>query len=66
MQRTNRFEEYRAEYNADSPAMVDVLEFDASHADDVYTDLGDLATAPEEREPHERASKGSRLHDLVS
>jgi len=66
VQRTDRFEEYRAEHDADSPAMVNVLEFDASHADDVYADLGDWATAPEERELHERASKGSQLHGLVS
>ena len=52
---TDRLEEYRAEYDADSPAMVDVLEFDASRVDDVYTDLGDWATAIEERELHERA-----------
>ena len=52
---TDRIEEYRTEYDADSPAMVDVLEFDASRVDDVYTDLGDWATAIEERELHERA-----------
>ena len=52
---TDRIEEYRVEYDADSPAMVNVLEFDASHVDEVYTDLGDWATAIEERELHERA-----------
>lgn len=54
---TDRIEEYRAEYDADSPAMVDVLEFDASRVDNVYTDLSDWATALEERELHERARR---------
>ena len=52
---TDRIEEYRTEYDADSPAKVDVLEFDASRVDGIYTDLGDWATAIEERELHERA-----------
>ena len=52
---TDRIEEYRTEYDADSPAMVDILKFDASRVDDVYTDLGYWATVIEERELHERA-----------
>ncbi|WP_129116644.1 DUF7342 family protein [Halegenticoccus tardaugens] len=54
---TGRIEEYRDEYNADSPAEVDVLEFDAAQVDDVYVDLGDWATAIEERRLHERARR---------
>ena len=52
---TDRIERYRDEYGADSPADVDVLEFDAREVDDVYVDLGDWATAIEERSLHERA-----------
>ncbi|RQG86679.1 transcriptional regulator [Natrarchaeobius halalkaliphilus] len=52
---TERIERYRDEYGADSPADVDVLEFDATQVDDVYVDLGDWATAIEERRLHERA-----------
>ena len=52
---TDRIERYRDEYGADSPADVDVLEFDAEEVDDVYVDLGDWATAIEERRLHERA-----------
>lgn len=54
---TDRIEEYRTEYDADSPSMVDVLEFDASRVDSVYTDLSDWATALEDRELHERARR---------
>jgi DNA-binding transcriptional regulator GbsR (MarR family) len=54
---TERIESYRDEYDADSPAKVDVLEFDAERIDDVYVDLGDWATAIEERELHERARR---------
>ena len=52
---TDRIVAYRDEYGADSPADVDVLEFDAARVDDVYVDLGDWATAIEERRLHERA-----------
>ena len=52
---TDQIEAYREEYDADSPANVDVLEFDAERVDDVYADLGDWATAMEERRLHERA-----------
>ena len=52
---TNQIEAYRGEYDADSPGDVDVLEFDAERVDDVYADLGDWATAIEERRLHERA-----------
>ena len=52
---TDQIEAYREEYDADSPADVDVLEFDAERVDDVYADLGDWATAMEERRLHERA-----------
>jgi len=52
---TDQIEAYREEYDADSPGDVDVLEFDAERVDDVYADLGDWATAIEERRLHERA-----------
>jgi DNA-binding transcriptional regulator GbsR (MarR family) len=52
---TDQIEAYRAEYDADSPGDVDVLEYDAERVDDVYADLGDWATAIEERRLHERA-----------
>lgn len=54
---TDHIAEYRDAYDADSPAMVDVLEFDAARVDNVYTDLSDWATAVEERELHERARR---------
>lgn len=54
---TDRIEMYRDEYDADSPADVDVLEFDAEQIDDIYVDLGDWATAIEERRLHERARR---------
>ena len=54
---TDRIESYRTEYDADSPADVHVLEFDAERIDDVYADLGDWATAIEERRLHERARR---------
>lgn len=54
---TDRIEEYRDEYGANSPAEVDVLEFDAGRVDDVYVDLGDWATVIEERRLHERARR---------
>jgi DNA-binding transcriptional regulator GbsR (MarR family) len=54
---TDRIAEYRDEYGADSPAEVDVLEFDAERIDDVYIELGDWATAIEERSLHERARR---------
>ncbi|MFD1687039.1 DUF7342 family protein [Halobellus litoreus] len=52
---TDQIEAYRDEYDADSPGDVDVLEYDAENVDDVYADLGDWATAVEERRLHERA-----------
>ncbi|ELY55759.1 DUF7342 family protein [Natronolimnohabitans innermongolicus] len=54
---TDRIEEYRDEYDADSPAEVDVLEFDAERVDDVYVELSDWATVIEERRLHERARR---------
>ncbi|AHF98456.1 hypothetical protein HALLA_05885 [Halostagnicola larsenii XH-48] len=54
---TDRIEEYRDEYDVDSPAEVDVLEFDAARIDDVYVELSDWATAIEERRHHERARR---------
>ncbi|MFC6719562.1 transcriptional regulator [Natrialbaceae archaeon GCM10025810] len=54
---TDRIEEYRGRFNADSPAEVDVLEFDAERVDDVYAELGDWATVVEERRLHERARR---------
>ncbi|WP_336001813.1 DUF7342 family protein [Halorientalis halophila] len=52
---TDRIEDYREEFDADSPADVDVLEYPSERVDDVYVDLGDWATAIEERRLHERA-----------
>jgi len=54
---TDRIETYRDEYNANSPADVDVLEFDAAEIDDVYVDLSEWATAVEDRRLHERARR---------
>jgi len=54
---TDRIEEYQNTYDADSPADVDVLEFDAERIDDVYVELGQWATAVEERALHERARR---------
>ena len=54
---TDRIEAYRDEYDADSPADVDVLEFDVKQIDDVYVELGDWATALEEQRLHERARR---------
>ncbi|WP_255192444.1 DUF7342 family protein [Natronobeatus ordinarius] len=54
---TERLEEYRDEYGVESPAAVNVLEFDAERVDDVYVDLGEWATAIEERRLHERARR---------
>ncbi len=54
---TDGIEQYRDEYGVESPAEVDVLEFDAGQIDNVYVDLGDRATAIEERRPHEHARR---------
>ncbi|MHC3438643.1 DUF7342 family protein [Natrialbaceae archaeon A-gly3] len=54
---TDRIEDYRDEYGVDSPAEVDVLEFDAERVDEVYVELGDWATILEERHLHERARR---------
>lgn len=54
---TNRIERYREDYDVEEPATVDVLEFDAERIDDVYADLGDWASAIEERRLHERARR---------
>lgn len=54
---TDRIEAYRDKYNAEIPADVNVLDFDAAEIDDVYVDLGDWASAIEERRLHERARR---------
>jgi len=54
---TGKIEAYREEYDADSPAAVDVLAYDAAQIDDVYADLGDWGTVIEERRLHERARR---------
>jgi DNA-binding transcriptional regulator GbsR (MarR family) len=54
---TARLEDYRDEYGANSPAEIDVLEFDPERIDDVYVDLSDWATAIEERALYERARR---------
>lgn len=60
---TSRITEYQATYDAASPATVDAVAVvcavaegsDERAIDDVYSDLGDWATAREEREHYERA-----------
>lgn len=56
---TSRISEYEAQYDASTPAAVDAVAVtDASDEwtiDEVYSDLGDWATAREERERYERA-----------
>ncbi|QLC35629.1 transcriptional regulator (plasmid) [Halarchaeum sp. CBA1220] len=54
---TDRIEDYRDEYGADSPAEIDVLEFDPERIDDIYVELSQWATAIEERALHERARR---------
>lgn len=54
---TDQIETYRDKYEADTPADVDVLEYGANQVDDVYRELGDWATALEERRLHERARR---------
>lgn len=56
---TAQIEAYRDEYGTNSPAEVDVLRFDAERIDDVYAELGDWATAIEERRLHERARRNA-------
>ena len=48
---------YRDKYDADSPAEVNVLEFESGQIEDVYIDLGDWATAIKERRLYKRARK---------
>ena len=62
---TDRVERYREEYDAKSPAEVDVLEFAPERIDDVYVDLGDWASAINERRLQERARKRV-AHQTVS
>lgn len=52
---TDKIEAYRDEFDADSPADVSVLKYDAEEVDDIYAELGEWATAIEERRLHERA-----------
>ncbi len=54
---TDTIETYREQYSADSPADVDVIGFDPDHIDDSYIELGNWATALEERRLHERARR---------
>ena len=54
---TDRIGAYEDEYGVDSPAEVDVLTFDPERIDDVYVELGQWATAIEERALHERARR---------
>jgi len=54
---TDKVERYRDEYGSNSPADIDVLEFNAEEIDDVYVDLGEWATVLEERRLHERARR---------
>jgi hypothetical protein len=56
---TARTTEYEAAYDAASPAVVDAVAAaegsDERTIDDVYSDLGNCATASEERARYERA-----------
>ncbi|MFD1571260.1 DUF7342 family protein [Halorubrum laminariae] len=56
---TTRITEYEEAYDAASPAAVDAVAAaeasDEQTIDDVYSDLGDWATAREERDRYERA-----------
>lgn len=56
---TTRIDEYEDAYDAATPAAVDAVAVaeasDDRSIDDVYSDLGDWATAREERERYERA-----------
>jgi predicted transcriptional regulator len=56
---TTRITDYEATYDAASPAAVDAITAaegsDERTIDDVYSDLGDWATAREERDRYERA-----------
>ena len=56
---TTRITDYEAVYDAATPAAVDAVAVaeasDEQTIDDVYSDLGDWATAREERERYERA-----------
>lgn len=54
---TDKVELYRDEYGSNSPADINVLEFNAEEIDDVYVDLGEWATVLEERRLHERARR---------
>ncbi|SEP18042.1 hypothetical protein SAMN05216388_10416 [Halorientalis persicus] len=54
---TDQIDSYREEYDADTPAAVDVLAYPAADVDAVYADLGEWATAMEERHLHERARR---------
>ncbi|QCJ45887.1 sugar-specific transcriptional regulator TrmB [Haloprofundus sp. MHR1] len=56
---TSRIDEYEDSYDATTPAAVDAVDAaearDGRTIDDVYSDLGDWATAREERTRYERA-----------
>lgn len=56
---TARITEYEARYDAETPANIDAVAIaeasDDRTIDDVYSDLGDWATAREERQHYERA-----------
>lgn len=56
---TKRISEYKEQYDAATPAAVDAVSTaearDDRTIDDVYSDLGDWATAQEERNRYERA-----------
>ena len=55
---TDQIKQYREKFGGvDSPADVNVLEFDAEDIDDVYVELGNWATVIEDRLLHERARR---------
>jgi DNA-binding transcriptional ArsR family regulator len=54
---TEQIEHYRDEFGAESPADVDIAEFDDEDIDYVYIALGNWATLIEERRLHEHAQQ---------
>ena len=54
---TDQIQQYRDKYDTDSPANVNILEFDAEEIDDRYIELGNWATLIEDLKLHKRAQQ---------
>lgn len=54
---TEEIEAYREQYDAESPAEVDVLALDPDDVDEAYADLADWASAERDRRLFERARR---------